>query len=83
MESTVLLVYVGDVETSERSLVLEGSTRIGQNWRVVVEGAAFGGAEVPRTDSVADLLGAMRDPLNKTGILQDEDFLRIEVTRYF
>ena len=82
-ETTFLLVYVGDAETEERSLLLEGSTRVGDRWKVVIEGAAFGGGEAPASASVADLLTAMRDPLNKTGILQDEDFLRIEVVRYF
>ena len=46
MESTLLLVYVGDVETDEGSLLLEGATRLGEHWRVVLEGAALGGARV-------------------------------------
>lgn len=83
LETSFLLVWVGDRQTRERSLLLEGSTRLGESWKVVVEGAAFGGGRAPESAGVADLLMALRDPLNKTSLLQDENFLKVEVVRYF
>jgi hypothetical protein len=72
-ESQALVGVVWDVETDEYIVKLEASRWLG------LEGRVFGGADEDPLD--AELYQFDGD--NKTGPLQRDDFLQLEVTRYF
>ena len=75
-----LLGLIWDVESHEYIVKLEASRRLGDTWTLLVEGRAFGGANSPDPDdSPDDLL----DPENKLGPVMRDDFLQLEITRYF
>jgi hypothetical protein len=75
-----LLGLIWDVDTHEYIVKLEASRRLGDTWTLLVEGRAFGGAHSPDPDdSPSDLL----DPDNKLGPVMRDDFLQLEITRYF
>lgn len=82
LDSTLLIVFVADAASGETTSVLEGSTRVGANWKLVLEGSLFSGGVAPPAD-VAGMLVALADNKNKLGFLQDEDFLKLELVRYF
>ena len=77
-DTQALLGVVWDVETDETIVKLETSRRLGDTWTVLMEGRAFAGADEP-----ADDLEALFDPANKSAAWRDDDFIQIELTRYF
>jgi hypothetical protein len=78
-ESQALVGVVWDVETDEYIVKLEASRWLGEHWAMALEGRVFGGADEDPLD--AELYQFDGD--NKTGPLQRDDFLQLEVTRYF
>ena len=79
----LLGVYL-DPETRERVWWLEASRRLNSDWKLVVEGRAFAGGHPLPTD-FARLVAALSAPDvdNKTGYLQQDDFVRFQLIRYF
>jgi hypothetical protein len=69
---------IWDVETDEYIVKLEASRRLGDTWTLLIEGRAFGGADEP--DNIFDTLF---DPDAKSAAVQDDDFIQLELTRYF
>ncbi len=76
-DTEALLGVIWDVETDETIVRLEASRRLGDTWTLLVEGRAFAGADEPEP-GVPDF-----DPDNKLGQFQRDDFLQLELTRYF
>lgn len=75
-----LLGVIWDTETDEYVVSLEASRQFGQYWQFALEGRAFAGA--PRL-SATQQLQAFADGSAKTSFLQRDDFLQLELTRYF
>jgi hypothetical protein len=76
--TTALLGVIWDVETDEYVVSLEASRQLGASWEAVVEGRVFAGAD-PLDGSLQSAL----DGDAKSRALQDDDFIQIELTRYF
>jgi len=81
-DSSALLVWVWDRDSDEILTTLEASTRIGSHWKLVVEATIFSHGDRP-VPSAPGYLFVLMDPSNELGLFQDEDFLKIELTRYF
>jgi hypothetical protein len=79
-DTQALVGVIWDVETDEYVFKVEGSRRLGETWTLLLEGRVFGGADQP--DSAA-LLQSLLDADNKSASLQRDDFLQLELTRYF
>jgi hypothetical protein len=79
-DTQALLGVIWDVETDEYVFKVEGSRRLGETWTVLLEGRVFGGADDP--DPLAPLQSLL-DSENKSAFLQRDDFLQLELTRYF
>jgi hypothetical protein len=79
-DSGALLGVIWDVETDEYVLSVEASRRLGPAWTAVLEGRVFGGvAEPDAATPAAELL----DGDVKSRLLQQDDYLQLELTRYF
>ncbi len=79
-DTQALLGVIWDVKTHEYVFKVEGSRRLGETWTLLLEGRIFGGAHEP--DSGAPLRSLL-DADNKSASLQRDDFLQLELTRYF
>ncbi len=77
-DSQALFGVIWDVETDEYIVKLEASRRLGDTWTLLIEGRAFGGADEP--DNIFD---SLFDPDAKSAAVQDDDFIQLELTRYF
>ena len=77
-DSQALLGVVWDVETGETIVKLEASRRLGETWTLLVEGRAFAGADEPAAD-----FEVIFDPDNKSAAWRDDDYIQLELTRYF
>lgn len=79
-DSQALLGLIWDVDSHEYIVKLEASRRLGDTWTLLMEGRVFGGADEPDPDdSLQDLL----DGDNRLGAVVRDDFLQLEITRYF
>lgn len=82
-DTTALLGAIWDYEHHETVLKLEGSRRLGDDWQLIVEGRVFAGANTPPTAPPQATIQSMFDSKNKLGSIQRDDFLQIELTRFF
>ncbi|NJN50979.1 MAG: hypothetical protein HC809_03545 [Gammaproteobacteria bacterium] len=82
-DTQALLGVIWDHETDEYIVKLEGSRRLGNSWAVIVEGRAFGGANMPDPNDTAAVLSTLGDPDRKTASVGQDDYLQLELTRYF
>jgi len=82
-DSTALLVFLIDRDSDEILTSLEASTRIGSNWRLILDATIFSGStEIQQ--GFSGILSSLGNNNNEEfGLFQDEDFVRIELTRYF
>ena len=81
-DSQLLVVFVWDEKTAEQLVSLEASRRLGENWKLIAEATVFGNG-TRLTDDLNSRLRQLTDPTNKLGYLQEEDFLKLELVRYF
>ncbi len=81
-DSNALLVWVWDRDSDEILTTLEASTRIGTRWKLVLEASIFSHGDRP-VPSAPGFLFVLTDPKSELGFFQDEDFLKLELTRYF
>ncbi|TNC82072.1 MAG: hypothetical protein C9356_05285 [Oleiphilus sp.] len=79
--SEILAGVVYDPKTSEKFYSLEMSKRLRNDLKVNLEARVFDGASAPRLN----FLGLPADPagLEKTWFIQDEDYLQVELVKYF
>jgi len=75
-----LLGVVLDTESDEWVVKLEASRRLGDTWTLLVEGRAFGGTDALNPD---DPLPVLLDTKHKFGAIVHDDYLQLELTRYF
>ena len=79
-DTQALLGVIWDVKTEEYIFRLEASRRLGETWTLLLEGRVFGGADEPDPDA---LFQSLLDTDNKTASLQRDDYVQLELTRYF
>ncbi|HEX7036939.1 MAG TPA: SPOR domain-containing protein [Pseudomonadales bacterium] len=79
-DTTALAGVIWDVETDEYVVTLEANRRLGPSWLAVLEARVFAGTE-PLTGAAA--LAELLDGDSKSGFLQQDDFIQLELTRYF
>ena len=77
-DSQALFGVIWDVETDEYVVKLEASRRLGDTWTLLIEGRAFGGADEPE-----NIFDALFNPDTKSAAVQEDDFIQLELTRYF
>lgn len=79
-DTSALAGVIWDVETDEYLVSLEASRRLGPSWLVVLEARVFAGAE-PLSGAAA--LAELVSGDSKSRFLQADDFVQLELTRYF
>lgn len=79
-DSQALLGVIWDTKSDEMVVSLEANRRLGEHWQLALEGRVFAGAHNPERQPLLVLLG---DPKQKTAALQRDDFLQLELTRFF
>ncbi len=79
-DTSALVGLIWDVETEEYMVSLEASRRLGASWMAVVEGRLFGGADPIGAGTPP---AAALDGEQKSRPLQRDDFIQLELTRYF
>ncbi|MCZ6852909.1 MAG: hypothetical protein O7G86_03220, partial [Gammaproteobacteria bacterium] len=79
-DTQALLGVIWDVETEETIFRMEASRRLGETWTLLFEGRVFAGADEPDSNQ---LMQSLLDVDNKTASLQRDDFIQLELTRYF
>ncbi len=79
-DTRALLGVIWDVKTEEYVFSMEASRRLGETWTLLLEGRVFGGADEPDSNA---LLQSLFDADNKTASLQRDDFIQLELTKYF
>ena len=82
-DTNALLVALYDIDSKEYLLNLEASTRIGTSWRLSLEASLF--LNIPGPTSVEDSWGAPKKQLFDSELIffDDEDFVRLQLVRYF
>jgi len=80
-DTTALLVWLYDVDSDEYLMTLEASSRIGANWKMILEASMFNGGKSLTAD-FPSVLNAFADPESELGLFQDEDFIKLEFIRY-
>lgn len=81
-DTTALLVWLYDLDSSEYLLTMEASSRIGSHWKVNLEASLFSNGETTEPD-LPSVLRSFSDPESELRLFQDEDFIKLELTRYF
>jgi hypothetical protein len=79
-DSQALLGVIWDTKSDEVMVSLEANRRLGEHWQLALEGRVFAGAHSPEQQPLLVLLD---DPMQKTAALQRDDFLQLELTRFF
>ena len=82
-DSQALLGVIWDVQTHEAIYSLEASRQIGDSWKLLLESRIFAGAESPRWNSDLERLASLVDTENKSTPLQRDDYIQLELTRFF
>lgn len=76
-DTSVLLGWIFDPRTQEYVVRLEGSRRLGARWQANLEAYAFENAHS------TSVLNSGFDPDNKSAFLQADDFVQLEIVRFF
>jgi hypothetical protein len=75
-DTQALFGVIWDTESHETILTLEASRRLGESWMLLFEGRAFTGAEPLNP-------GNPFDPANKGASVANDDYIELELTKYF
>lgn len=83
-ESQLLAGVVVDSKSSEQVYWFEGSHRLSDQWKLTFESRIFAGGHQPPAD-LASILTQLAQPDfdNKLGYWQKEDFMQLQLIRYF
>ena len=79
-DTTALAGIIWDVDTDEYVFTLEASRRLGASWQAELEGRIFGGAD--GIDAGTHPLVPPDDDI-RSRALQNDDYIQLELTRYF
>ncbi len=82
-DSQALLGVIWDVQTDETIYSLEASRQIGDSWKLLLESRVFSGAQTFRPLSDVEALQSLTDFENKSATLQRDDYIQLELTRFF
>ena len=72
-----LFGWIIDHKTGEYILSLEGTRRVGTRWQANLEVRVFQGAHS------TSVLNSGFDPDNKSAFLQSDDYIQLEIVRFF
>ena len=75
-DSQALVGVIWDHEYDEVAISVEASRRLGETWTLMLEGRAFTGADTPAA-------GMPLSPENKMGSLVKDDYVELELTKFF
>lgn len=75
-DSQALIGLIWDHENHETIFTLEASRRLGETWTLLLEGRAFAGAADLDPDNPFD-------PANKGASVARDDYIELELTKYF
>jgi hypothetical protein len=75
-DTQALIGVIWDHDSDETILTVEASRRLGETWTLLLEGRAFGGAGALNP-------GDPLDPVNKGASVARDDYVELELTRYF
>jgi hypothetical protein len=75
-DTQALIGLIWDHESDETMVTLEASRRLGETWTLLLEGRAFGGSGPLNRDNPLD-------PVNKGASFARDDYIELELTRYF
>ena len=75
-DSQALIGLIWDHENHETIFTLEASRRLGETWTLLLEGRAFAGAADLDPDNPLD-------PANKGASVARDDYIELELTKYF
>ncbi len=81
-DTTALLVGLYDIDSHEFLTTLEASSRLGANWKIIVEASIFSNGRALE-ENLPGFLAVLANPETRLAFFQDEDFLKIELIRYF
>lgn len=79
-DTQVLIGVITDLDTDEMIFSVEGSHRLGDSWLLSIEGRGFAGGESYQS---ADLFPSLTDRVLKSSWLQDEDYVQLELKKFF
>jgi hypothetical protein len=82
-DTTALLGMMWDVRNSQYFVNLEANRRLGDHWALAVKGRAFGGTQTPEVDTPAEQLQVLADDEHKLDQLARDDYIQLELIRYF
>ena len=74
-DTQALIGFIWDHRRDESVVSIEASHRLGETWTLGLEGRAFAGARIDP--------GRPFDPGNKMGSIVDDDYVQLELTKYF
>jgi hypothetical protein len=75
-DTQALIGLIWDHESDETMVTMEASRRLGETWTLLLEGRAFGGSGPLNRDNPLD-------PVNKGASFARDDYIELELTRYF
>ncbi len=83
-ESQLLAGVVVDSDSREQVYWFEGSHRLSDQWKLAFESRIFAGGHLPPTDLTSILTQAAQPDFdNKLGYWQKDDFVQLQLIRYF
>jgi hypothetical protein len=80
--SEILAGVIYDPKTNERIYSMEMSKRLTGDLKIFVEARVFGGVATPGPDLLS-IIASATDPDQKTAFLQSDDYIQIELVKYF
>ncbi len=81
-DTTALLISLWDIDSHEYLTTLEASSRLGAQWKIIVEASIFSNGKNVQQD-FHGFLQTLLDSETELAFFQGEDFLKIELIRYF
>jgi hypothetical protein len=72
-----------DVRNSQYFVNLEANRRLGDHWALALRGRAFGGTQTPELNTPAEQLAVLADDEHKLDQLARDDYIQLELIRYF
>ena len=82
-DTRALLVALYDIDCRESALSLEATTRIGPNWRLSLEASFFVNIPDSTLGKNSRVVSESTAPGSELIFFDDEDFVRLELIRYF
>lgn len=78
-----LFGVIWDPESDEQIYSVEASKRMGDAWKITLEGRAFAGGDDLKIDTSVPINLLLPYTNNKTYFFREDDFVQLEITRYF